>query len=60
MKKNFINPEIKVEAFDLRTGILTLSLTTAEQSVANILGVDISQTKPNGYVYSLKQEQVNQ
>ena len=63
MKKNFMNPEIKIESFDLGMNIVTVSgydMTSAEQNVYTILGVDVQDGKApeTGYVYSINTESV--
>ncbi len=61
MKKNFMNPEIKIESFDLGEDIVTTSyvLTAAEQNVYSIMGVEVKDTAPEtGYVYSINTESV--
>lgn len=64
MKKNFTNPEIKIEAFEMGMNITTLSgyeLTGAENNVYTILGVEVkdSQKPETGYVYSINTESAN-
>lgn len=58
MRKNFANPEIKVEKFDLGTNIVTLSgVSDAENKVAESLGTDLS-TDKSGYVFSINRTAV--
>lgn len=54
MKKNFTNPKINIDKFDLKENVVMLSaLTSAELSVATSLGAG-SIVSENGYVYSIK------
>lgn len=54
MKKNFINPKISIDMFDLIENVAMLStLTLAEQNVVTSLGAG-SIVSENGYVYSIK------
>ncbi len=60
MKKNFTNPKINIDKFDLKDNVVMLSaLTSAEQTVATSLGAgSIVSENGYGYVYSIKKSQV--